>query len=65
MVNTKELSSNHWLKDIVQFMWQPNFITTAKFRSKTPKFRKQQKSAHVFMENNTRQTQKNRTPIID
>ena len=34
-------------------MWQPNFVTTAKFHSKTPKFRKQQKSAHVFMENNT------------
>ena len=52
-------------KDIVLSMWQPNFVTTAKSRSKTPKFRKQQKSAHVFMENNTQQTQKNRTPIID
>ena len=46
-------------------MWKPNFITIAKSRSKTQKFRKQQKSAHVFMENNTWQTQKNRTPIID
>ena len=39
--------------------------TTANSRSKTPKFRKEQKSANVFVENNTRQTQKNRTPIID
>ena len=52
-------------KDIILSMWQPNFVTTTKSRSETPKFRKQQKSAHVFMENNTRETQKNRTPIID
>ena len=46
-------------------MGQPNFVTTTKSHTKIPKFPKQQKSALVFMENNTRQTQKNRTKIID